>query len=155
MDRREVLGDRRLAERRARRAFSPADVERRSGDDRRALDRRNGHGERRRRLNDRRYRLAHEPAGGRRRADGAGLPPLGQLIAALAVVAVSLVDLAFTQVIGHAKGWSLFVVAWAFPIAAYALSNARRWRWHMAAAWFAVGLYAMAAAIHVAYMLTR
>ena len=155
MDRREVLGDRRLAERRARRAFSPADVERRSGDDRRALDRRNGHGERRRRLNDRRYRLAHEPAGGRRHADWAALAPLSLLIPALVVVAVSLLDLAFTQAVGHGTGWSLFVVAWAFPIVAYALSNARRWRWHVAAAWFAVGLYAMAAGVHIAYMVAR
>jgi hypothetical protein len=154
MDRRAVLGDRRLADRRGRRAFSPVDLERRSGDERRALDRRNGHGERRR-LNDRRYRLAHEPAGGRRHADWAALPPLGQLIPALAVVAVSLLDLAFTQVIGQGKAWALFVVAWAFPIAAYALTNPRRWRWHVAAVWFAVGLYAMAAGVHITYMLTR
>jgi len=154
VDRREVLKDRRLAERRDGRAFGAAEDERRAGDDRRRDDRRNGHGERRR-LNDRRFRLAHEPAGGRRRADWSALPPLSRLIPALAVVAVSLLDLAFSQAIGQAKAWALFVVAWAFPIAAYALTDPRRWRWHVAAAWFAVGLYAMAAGVHITYMLTR
>jgi hypothetical protein len=106
-------------------------------------------------MHDRRLRMPHEPAGGRRRADWSALPPRSQLIPALVVVAVSLADLAFTQAIGHAKAWALFVVAWALPIAAYALTNPRRGRWHAAAVWFAVGLYAMAAGVHIAYMLTR
>ena len=154
VDRREVLRDRRLTERRNGGAFSPGEVERRSGRDRRADDRRAWNGDRRR-VHDRRLRLPHEPVGGRRRADWSVLPPLGQLIPALAVVAVSLLDLAFTQVIGQGKAWALFVVAWAFPIAAYALTNPRRWRWHAAAVWFAIGLYAMAAGVHITYMLTR
>src|SRR5437764_14662176 len=108
MDRREVLGDRRLAERRGGRAFSPADAERRSGDDRRALDRRNGHGERRRRLNDRRYRLAHEPAGGRPHADWAALAPRSLLTPALRVVAVSILGLALALAVGPRTGWSPF-----------------------------------------------
>jgi hypothetical protein len=154
VDRREVFGERRAWERRSQPPFRPAEEERRSGRDRRRDDRRAWNGDRRR-VRDRRLRLPHEPVGGRRRADWSALPPLSRLIPALAVVAVSLLDLAFTQAIGHAKAWALFVVVWAFPIAAYALTNPKRWRWHVAAAWFAVGLYAMAAGVHITYMLTR
>ena len=151
-DRREVLRDRRLGDRRGDPAFRPAGGERRSGWERRADDRRAWNGDRRR-LDDRRYRLAHQPAGGRRRPDWAALPPLSRLIPALLVVAVSVVDLAVAQATA-ANAWSLVVIGAGFAIAAYDLANPRRWRWHLGVVWFAVGLYVVAAAVHITLMVT-
>jgi hypothetical protein len=153
MERRGIFGDRRVMDRREPHAFRPAD-ERRSGADRRGPERRAELIERRHRA-DRRHHIPADPAGGRRRSDWAALPPLSRLIPALVVVAASLVDLGFTQATTQAKGWSLFVVAWAFPIAAYALRNPQRSRSHLPVIWFAVGLYVMAAGVHITYMLMQ
>ena len=153
MDRREILRDRRTGERRSTGAFRPAEDDRRSGGDRRALDRRNGHGERRR-VDERRARLAQTPVGGRRRTDWAAFPPLSRLIPALLVVAVSVVDLAVAQTTAT-HGWSLLVIVAAFPIAAYDLADPWRWRRHLAVVWCAVGVYVMAAAVHITLMVTR
>ncbi len=54
-----------------------------------------------------------------------------------------------------AKGWSLLVVFLAFPVAAYALVDSGRWRWHLPAVWFCVGVYVMAAGFHIAWMVSR
>jgi hypothetical protein len=149
MDRRDVLGDRRAGERRAAPAFRPAGHERRSGRERREDDRRAWN--ERRRVDDRRSRRAH-PTGGRRRTDIV-LPPLSRLVPALVLVAVSLADLAVAQATGT-KGWSLLLIAAAFPVAAYDLANPWRWKWHLGVVWFAVGFYMTATAVHVAMMLT-
>jgi hypothetical protein len=149
MDRRDVLEDRRAGERRAAPAFRPAGDERRSGRERREDDRRAWND--RRRVDDRRSRQAH-PTGGRRRTDIV-LPPISRLIPALVLVAVSLADLAVAQATGT-KGWSLLLIAAAFPIAAYDLVNPWRWKWHLGVVWFAVGVYVTATGVHVAMMLT-
>ena len=148
MDRRDVLGDRRVAERRAP-SFRPAHDERRSGRERRQDDRRAW--SERRRVDDRGSRRAH-PTGGRRRTDIV-LPPLSRLVPALVLVAVSLANLAVAQATGT-KGWSLLLVATAFPIAAYDLANPWRWKWHLGVVWFAVGVYVTVAGVHIATMLT-
>src|SRR2546423_3064964 len=153
MDRREVLKDRRAAERRTRALIHAVEVDRRNGDrrdgDRRNGDRRNRHSDRRR-VDDRGTPLAYEPVGGRRRTDLV-LPPLSRLIPALVVVAVSLVDLAVAQSTG-VRGWSLLLIAAAFPIAAYDLANPRRWRSRLAVVWLLVVLYVMAATAHITWM---
>ena len=157
MERRGIFGDRRVMERREERAFRPAPQERRSGDDRRGPDRRyDGLVDRRRRDQDRRHGSLHEPAaGGRRRTDWTtALPPVSRLIPAAVVVVVSFVDLFVAQATSD-SAWGFLVVASAIPTAAFALATPSRWRWHLAAVWFAVGLYVMAAAVHIAYLLTR
>lgn len=152
MDRREVLGERRVGERRARPPFRPGADERRSGFDRRATDRRDLDGDRRR-VTDRRLRMAHEPVGGRRRTDWvAALPPRSRLIPALLVVAVTLGDLAVAQVT-DTKGWPLLFIVGAFPIVAYDLANPWRWRWHLIGVWAAVSLFVLAAGVHIGSML--
>jgi hypothetical protein len=149
MDRREIFGERRAVNRRAQEAFRPASEDRRSGSDRRNGDRRAGD---RRAFNDRRRRFAlQHPARGRP-TDSTSLPPLSRLVPALVVVALSLVDLAVAQAQGAAS-WGLLVVAGAFPIAAYDLVAPRQWRGHVSIVWFAVGAYAAAVAVHVAYLL--
>jgi hypothetical protein len=151
MDRREIFGERRAVNRRARAAFRPAAEERRSGRDRRNDDRRAGD---RRTFNDRRNRFVlQHPAGGHP-GHSTSMPPMSRLIPALVVVLVSLVDLAVTQAQG-AAGWSLLVVAGAFPIAAYDLAAPRKSRGHVSIVWFAAGAYAAAVAVHVAYLLVR
>jgi len=92
--------------------------------------------------------------GGRRYTDWTALPPLSRLVPALLVVAVSLADVAVAQATSQ-RGWSVLVIVAAFAIAAYDLANPGRWRWHLAAVWFAVGLYVMAAGVHIAAMLTK
>ena len=149
MDRRDVLEDRRAGERREAPAFRPAGDERRSGRERREDDRRAWND--RRRVDDRRSRRAH-PTGGRRRTDIV-LPPLKRLIPALVLVAVSLADLAVAQATGT-KGWSLLLIAAAFPIAAYDLANPWRWKWNLGVVWLAVGVYVSVTGVHVAAMLT-
>ena len=151
MDQREVLGDRRAHERRARLAFRPGAAERRSGFDRRAVNRRNGHGDRRF-IDDRRYLLDYAAASGRRRTDGA-VPPLSRLIPALVLVAVSVIDLGLTRETGGYAWSSLLVVACAFPIAGYGLAQPPRWRLHLGVMWFAVCLYAIAVGLHITWML--
>jgi len=153
LDRREVLAQRRAGERRARGAGPVAPDERRSGRERRAADRRAWDGDRRQ-VFDRRLVLTTEARGGRRRTDWTALPPLGRLIPALVVVLASLVDLGVAQATG-AKAWAVLLVLAAVPIAAYDLSPPGRWRWHMAAVWFLVGIYVTAAAVHVTYLLLR
>jgi hypothetical protein len=82
------------------------------------------------------------------------LPPLSRLVPALLVVAVSLVDLAVGQVTG-VKGWSLLVIAAAYPIAAYDLAKPRWWSSHLVVVWLLVVLYVMAATAHITWMLMR
>jgi hypothetical protein len=149
MDRRELFGERRAVNRRAQEAFRPAGEDRRSGTERRSADRRAGD---RRAFSDRRARFTlRHPAGGAP-GDVTALPPLRRLVPALVVVLVSLVDLAVAQTSG-APAWAFLVVAGAFPIAAYDLAAPRDGRGHVAIVWFAVGAYAAAAAVHIAYLL--
>ena len=81
------------------------------------------------------------------------LPPLSRLVPVLVVVAVSLSDVAVAQATSR-RGWSLLVIVAAFGIAAYDLTNPLRWRWHLVAVWFAVGVYLIAVGAHITAMLT-
>ena len=150
MDRREVLQERRVGERRV--PFRPVADDRRSGSDRRGTERREVYRDRRR-VTDRRLRVAHEPAGGRRRTDWvAALPPRSRLLPALLVVAVTLAELAVAQAT-DTKGWPLLFIVAAFPIVAYDLANRGRLRWHLAGVWVAVSVFVLAAGVNIGYML--
>ena len=119
----------------------PVEVDRRSGGDRRRVD-------------DRRTRLQHEPVGGRRRTDWSALPPLSRLIPALIVVAASVLDLAVAQTTAT-HGWSWLVILAAYPVAAYDLATPRRWHSHLPVVWVLVVLYVMGATVHITWMAMR
>ena len=101
------------------------DVDRRSGVDRRVLERR---------------RVV--------------LPPLSRLVPALIVIAVTVAELSVAQASGT-KGWPLLFIVAAFPIVAYDLANPWHWRRHLVVVWVAVCLYVLAAGVHIGYMLAR
>jgi hypothetical protein len=125
MDRRAVLGDRRTGERRRTAVLSsrPFDVDRRSGVERRVVERR---------------RVV--------------LPPLSRLVPALIVVTVTLAELAVAQATGT-KGWPLLFIGAAFPIVAYDLANPGHWRRQLVVVWIAVSLFVLAAGVHIGVML--
>src|SRR6478672_9599920 len=144
MDRRGIFGDRRATERREPTPFRPANDERRSGRDRRADERRTDLGDRRSRDEERHQRAVHRAPLVAAPAIEAptvvdratGLPPISRLIPAAIVVLVSLIDLFVSEASADSR-WGLIVVAAGIPIAAFALAAPRRWRWHLAALWFA------------------
>jgi hypothetical protein len=150
MDRRGIFGDRRDTERRERsRPFRPANEDRRSGQERRADERRTETGDRRQREAARHHPQRHQPRAAERTT---ALPPVSRLLAAAVVVAVSMLDLFVASTTSY-SAWGLVVVASAIPIASFALRAPRQW--HLPAVWFAVGVYLAAAAVHIAYLLTR